>query len=91
MSEACSGGSESDATRRNAAASGGLADGLALAATPTFALMAAATVILDNGPAGMLCSTAAVSPLSGMATMYLLMAAFHAAPWLKRLRAAHTP
>ena len=27
-----------------------------------------------------------VSPLSGMATMYLLMSAFHAAPWLKLIR-----
>jgi hypothetical protein len=34
-------------------------------------------------PAGMLCSAAwDVLPLSGMVPMYLLMSAFHLAPWL---------
>ena len=35
----------------------------------------------------MLCT--AVSPLNGMVTMYLLMSAFHAAPWLKLIRERH--
>jgi hypothetical protein len=40
--------------------------------------------VLDGGPADVLCSTAhASSPLNGMVAMYLLMSAFHSAPWLK--------
>jgi hypothetical protein len=35
----------------------------------------------------MLCSAPHASPLSQMATMYLLMSAFHAGPWLKLIRA----
>ena len=57
------------------------ADFLYLAATPTFAIMALLTAILGGGPLGALCSAA--SPLSGMVPMYLLMSAFHLAPWLK--------
>jgi len=58
------------------------ADGLCLAAAPTFAVMALLTGA--GGPSDMLCSAAAhASPLSGMALMYWLMSAFHAAPWLK--------
>jgi hypothetical protein len=61
------------ATRR-----AGLADWLGFAATPSFAAMA----LLDaaSGP-DMLCMTG--SPLTGMAAMYLMMSAFHAAPWLR--------
>jgi hypothetical protein len=55
---------------------------------PTFAIMALLTGGLGGGPAEMLCSAAHVSPLSGMVTMYLLMSAFHAAPWLKLIRAS---
>jgi hypothetical protein len=82
MSQACSGGSDGGATRRNAAALGA-ADGLALAASPIFAIMALLTGVLGSGPADMLCSATHISPLSGMVTMYLLMSAFHSAPWLK--------
>jgi hypothetical protein len=57
---------------------------LSLAAAPTFAIMALLTGIQDGGMSGMLCSAAhGASPLSGMAPMYLLMSAFHSAPWLK--------
>jgi hypothetical protein len=87
MSQACSGGSDGLATRRNAGPLGA-ADGLALAASPTFAIMALLTGVLGGGSAEMLCSAAHVSPLSGMVTMYLLMSAFHAAPWLKLIRAS---
>jgi len=87
MSWACSGGSDGQSTRRSAGALGA-ADGLALAASPTFAIMALLTGALGSGPAAVLCSTAQVSPLSGMATMYLLMSAFHAAPWLKLIHAS---
>ena len=85
MSEACSGGSDRQATRRNVGAFWAT-DGLALAASPTLATMALLTSILGSGPAEMLCSATHVSPLSGMATMYLLMSAFHARPWLMLIR-----
>ena len=57
---------------------------LCLAAAPTFAIMALLTGVVGGGSADMLCSaTRDASPLSGMAPMYLLMSAFHSAPWLK--------
>ena len=60
------------------------ADWISLAAAPTFALMALLTVALGGGQPEMLCTAAhGVSPLSGMVPMYLLMSAFHSAPWLK--------
>ena len=69
--------------RRSDAAGLGAADWLGLAAAPTFALMALLTYVL-GGDADMMCSAAqSVSPLSGMVPMYLLMSAFHSAPWLK--------
>lgn len=60
---------------------------LHLAAAPTFAVMALLTGVLGGGT-DMLCSAAAASPFSGMVPMYLLMSAFHAAPWLKLGRRA---
>jgi hypothetical protein len=65
-----------------AAAAVGLANWLHLAATPTFAIMAALTG-LDGSPMDKLCSAAPGVPLSGMSLMYLLMSAFHLGPWLK--------
>jgi hypothetical protein len=66
------------------AAALGAADWLCLAAAPTFAIMALLTGVLGGGPREMLCSAAQdASPLSGMVAMYLLMSAFHLAPWLK--------
>jgi hypothetical protein len=60
------------------------AEFLSLAAAPTFALMALLTVVLGAGPLDALCSSAhGASPLTGMVPMYLLMSAFHSAPWLK--------
>jgi hypothetical protein len=59
-------------------------DWLGLAAAPTFAVMALLTTMSGGGPADMLCAAArSASPLGGMAAMYLLMSAFHLAPWLK--------
>ena len=66
-----------------AAAALGIAKWLSLAATPTFAIMALLTGVLPGGPADMLCLGGHGSPLSGMVPMYLLMSAFHSAPWLK--------
>jgi len=69
---------------RGGAAALGAADWLCLAAAPAFAMMALLTGVLGGGPPDMLCSTAqGASPLSGMVPMYLLMSAFHSAPWLK--------
>jgi hypothetical protein len=84
MSGAYTGGSVRGAMRYEGgdAASRGAADWLCLAAAPTFAIMALLTGVL--GAPGMLCSADA-SPLSGMVLMYLLMSAFHSAPWLKMM------
>ena len=61
--------------------------GYPLAAAPTFAIMALLTGVLGGGSSDMLCSNRArnTSPLSGMVAMYLLMSAFHTAPWLQLL------
>lgn len=57
---------------------------LCLAATPIFAVMALMTGMFDGGASDMICGAASdVSPFSGMVTMYVLMSAFHSAPWLK--------
>lgn len=59
---------------------------LSLAAAPTFAVMALFTAISDRAMPDLLCSAAhGGSPLSGMVAMYLLMTAFHLAPWLRLL------
>src|SRR4051795_2400278 len=57
---------------------------LGLAAAPTFGIMALLTGVLGAGAPDVLCSAAHdASPLSGMVPMYVLMSAFHSAPWLK--------
>jgi hypothetical protein len=67
----------------NGLAALGAADWLPLAAAPTFAVMALLAGV-GGGPSDMICAAArGVSPLSGMAPMYLLMSVFHATPWLK--------
>ena len=69
---------------RLAPAARSAADWLCLAAAPTFAIMALLTGVLGGGPQDMLCAAAPdASPLGGMAWMYMLMSAFHSAPWLK--------
>jgi hypothetical protein len=76
MSEACTGSGNASAL--------GAADWLCLAAAPTFAIMALLTGVLGGGPPDMLCAAAQdASALSGMVPMYVLMSAFHSAPWLK--------
>ena len=85
MSEAYCGESASGAIRQESghAPALGAAGWLGLAAAPTFAIMALLTGV-GGGPPDMLCSAAQdASPLSGMVPMYLLMTAFHSAPWLK--------
>jgi hypothetical protein len=66
-----------------AAAALGIAKWLSLAAAPTFAIMALMAGVVGGGPMDMLCSSGHGSPLTGMVPMYMLMSAFHLAPWLK--------
>jgi hypothetical protein len=59
------------------------ADWLCLAAAPNFAIMALLTGVFGGAP-DMLCSAVqGGSPLDGMVPMYVLMSAFHSAPWLR--------
>jgi hypothetical protein len=82
--EDASGTYPSGATRHGSGAPTtlGAAGWLRLAATPIFAAMALLTGVLGGGPRVMLCSATHASPLSGMVPMYVLMSAFHSAPWL---------
>ncbi|MHC4042472.1 hypothetical protein [Bradyrhizobium sp. 23AC] len=59
-----------------------LAKWLALAATPTFAIMAVLTAMIGGGP-DLLCGAGQGSVLGGMVPMYLLMSTFHSAAWLR--------
>jgi len=59
----------------------GLAGWLGLAAAPTFALMALWSAA-SSGPPDIFCMQHA-APLTGMTAMYVLMSAFHVAPWLR--------
>jgi hypothetical protein len=73
-----------DRTEGGNAAAIGPADWLCLAAAPTFAMMALLTGFLGAGAPDMLCSAAQHAlPMNGMVLMYLLMSAFHLAPWLR--------
>jgi len=69
--------------RRSHAAALGAAGWLGLAAAPTFAVMALLTCVPSGGADMMYSAAHGVSPLSGMVPMYMLMSAFHSAPWLK--------
>jgi len=74
--DACAGSGHAPALR--------VADWLCLAAAPTFAIMALLTGVFGGGAPDMLCSAAQGGlPLDGMVPMYVLMSAFHSAPWLR--------
>ena len=69
----------------------GVPQWICLAAMPTFALMALVTSVHGNGAHDMLCAASqGASPLNGMTFMYLLMSAFHSAPWLKLISGRRT-
>jgi hypothetical protein len=54
---------------------------LGLAAAPTFALMALWTAFSSSQPDMLCMEMQRSSPMGGMTAMYLLMSAFHSAPW----------
>ena len=84
MSHACCGAPEVSEERRGGAASA-TAHALALAAAPTFALLALWTAFAGNR-SDMLCMAMDdASLLNGMALMYAFMSVFHAAPWLEAI------
>ncbi len=60
----------------------GAASWLALAASPTFALMAWIAAI-DAPPIALCSAGPGILPTDGMTAMYLLMSLFHLSPWLK--------
>ncbi len=62
-----------------------VADVLAFAASPVLVVLALLPAVLSGESAASICSSAQASPLTGMATMYLVMAVLHSAPWLKLL------
>lgn len=60
------------------------AEWLSLGAAPVFAVMAVLTGIHGGSMPDMICSGMPdLSPLSGMAPMYVLMSVFQVTPWLK--------
>ncbi len=75
----CSAANQASATARQVR---GAAGWLALAASPTFALMAWITA--NDAPPMAFCSLgSSMLPAGGMTAMYLLMILFHLSPWLK--------
>jgi hypothetical protein len=89
MSETFDGGGARGAIRQDSGKAAALraADWLCLAAAPAFAIMALLTGALGGGQMAMMCGTQDASPLIGMVPMYLLMSAFHSAPWLTLISA----
>jgi len=66
----------------------GAARWLCFAASPTFALMALVTAASGGHEMGCIMGQ---SPLAGMVPMYLLMSAFHLAPWLRLASGSFRP
>ena len=68
---------------RRSAALHRLARWLGLAAAPVFAAMALLGALPSGAPPEAICASGHGSALHGMVPMYGLMAAFHAASWLR--------
>jgi hypothetical protein len=84
VSNICESATAAGKTSSTALGSLGAADWLSLAAAPTFIAMACATVFAERTQMTCIADQGAF-PLTGMAMMYLLMGAFHLAPWLRLL------
>ena len=69
------------AGRREAASD--LSFWLGLAAAPTFAVMGLWSALSRSQPDLLCMAMQSSSPIGGMTVMYLLMGAFHMAPWLR--------
>lgn len=67
-------------TTYSTAAKRGASGWLALAAAPSFALMA---WVAANAASPLAFCSSSHLPIGGMPTMYLLMSLFHLSPWLK--------
>jgi hypothetical protein len=65
-----------------AGAAPGAAEWMRFAAAPTFAIMALLTSPVGGGAPDFCAAAQHASPLNGMSWMYMLMCAFHSAPWL---------
>jgi len=63
---------------------------LALIAAPTFAAMALWNGFFSGQPDVLCLGGQDSSPLGGMTLMYVLMSAFHLAPWLKLISSRRT-
>lgn len=63
---------------------------LSLAAAPTLAIMALLTGVGGGSSVAFCSATHDASPLGGMVSMYLLMSAFHSAPWLRLISSRRT-
>ena len=61
----------------------------ALAAAPTFGIMALLTGVHGYDAVPMCAAMQDGSPLGGMAWMYALMSAFHSGAWLKLISGRH--
>lgn len=55
------------------------------AATPTCTALALLSACFDGGPDSVCSAMGHASLIDGMTTMYLVMALFHAGPWLRLL------
>ncbi len=87
--------SEQSETNGACAGSGNVAalpavDWLCLAATPTLAIVALLIGVLGGAPTDVCSAAQGASLLGGMVPMYLLMSAFHSAPWLKLISRRRT-
>jgi hypothetical protein len=79
MMKTCFAANQTSATARQAR---GAAGWLALAASPTFALMA--WIAANDAPRMTFCSSGSgILPIDGMTGMYALMSLFHLSPWLR--------
>jgi len=69
----------------------GISGWMRYASSPTYAAMALLSGGADGGAAPLCSMGHSPLPLDGMVTMYLIMAIFHSAPWLRLISDAAKP